>query len=75
MSTDPVEALFERAKKHGIAMSRICDRAGVAESTPSRWRSGSNGPSWTKLKELNAALDALLAEDVARDSAAEAEAA
>lgn len=62
MSNDPVEALFARAKQHGIAMSRICDRAGIAESTPSRWRSDQNGASMKKLKALNIALDSLIAE-------------
>lgn len=67
MSNDPVEALYERAKQHGIAMSRICGRAGIFESTPSRWRSKKNGASWEKLKALNEALDGLIAEEVPRD--------
>lgn len=62
MSNDPVEALFERATLHGIAMSRICDRAGIAQSTPSRWRSDPLAASRKKIDALNTALDSLIAE-------------
>jgi len=62
MSTDPIEALFERAEQHRIPMYRICERAGVARSTPSRWRNERNGGSTKAIKKLNDALDGLIAE-------------
>ena len=60
MEHDPIEALYARANEHGVAMSRICDAAGVARSTPSRWRNSKNGASMTVLRRLNEKLDELI---------------
>lgn len=62
MEQDPIDALYARANRHGVAMSRICDEAGVARSTPSRWRNSKNGASMTVLRRLNDKLDELIAE-------------
>jgi hypothetical protein len=59
---DPVEALYARAKAAEIPMYLVCDRAGVARSTPSRWRSDKNGATTTSINALNDALSALIAE-------------
>lgn len=59
---DPVEALFARAKAASIPMYMVCDRAGVARSTPSRWRSAKNGATTTAINALNEALTVLIAE-------------
>lgn len=61
MEHDPIDALYARASDHGVAMSRICDAAGVARSTPSRWRNSKNGASMTVLRRLNEKLDELIA--------------
>lgn len=58
----PVDALFARAKAAGIPMCDICDRAGVARSTPSRWRNDKNGATLSTLGQLNEALSALIEE-------------
>jgi transcriptional regulator with XRE-family HTH domain len=59
---DPVEALFARADAAKIPMSDICSKAGVAQSTPSRWKNDRNGANLTTLRTLNDALSALIAE-------------
>lgn len=59
---DPVEALYERAAQHNMQMYAVCDRANVARSTPSRWRSSKNGATFATLKRLNSALDELIEE-------------
>lgn len=61
--TNPLDSLFVRAAAHGVPMSRICKAAGIAETTPSRWRNGKNKPMFDKIITLNAALDAILAEE------------
>ena len=58
---DPVEALFAPAKTAGVPMYLICERAGVASSTPSRWRNDKNGATTTALKALDDALTAIIA--------------
>lgn len=58
---DPVAQLYKRARENGIPLASICRRAGVAETTPSRWRNDRNGPTFATLKKLNAALDDLIA--------------
>jgi hypothetical protein len=58
--TDPVGALYARAKAAGVPMYLICDRAGVARSTPSRWRSEKNGANLTTIRLLDDALTAII---------------
>ena len=60
--SDPVETLFERAAHFGVSMAALCVRAGVAQSTPSRWRGGRNSATYGTLRKLNHALDALIGE-------------
>lgn len=59
---DPVDALFARAKAEGIPMSAICDVAGVAQSTPSRWKNDRNSATLATIHSLNEALERLIAE-------------
>lgn len=58
---DPVERLFARAKMHGVPMYAICDLAGVARSTPSRWRQSKNGATVSTVASLDNALSRLIA--------------
>jgi hypothetical protein len=60
--TNPLDALFSRAAAHGVPMSRICKEAGIAPTTPSRWRTGKNSPMFGKIVALNEALDGILAQ-------------
>lgn len=53
---DPLTSFFDRAKRHNVPMSAICDRAGVARSTPSRWRNDKNGATLAAVKALEDAL-------------------
>ena len=62
MSIDPVDQLFKRAEAHSVAMAAICERAKVAQSTPSRWRTDRNGATYATIKKLNRALDELIGE-------------
>lgn len=57
---DPVDALFARAKKAGVPMAAICAEAGVAQSTPSRWKSDRNTANLATLNSLNEALDRIV---------------
>lgn len=66
---DAVERFFNRAAEHGVAMYLICDRAGVARSTPSRWKTNRNGATLTALNQLNNALSCLIAETPAQTAA------
>jgi transcriptional regulator with XRE-family HTH domain len=59
---DPVEHLNARAKAANVAMCDVCDRAGVARSTPSRWNSDKNGATIATLRKLNDALSEIIAE-------------
>ena len=52
-----------------VSMARICDRAGIARSTPSRWRNARNNANLTTVLALDAALTDILAEDAALSSA------
>lgn len=57
---DPVATLFERVNACGIPMVRICRKAGIDETTPSRWKRGKNGANLNHVLRLHAALDELL---------------
>lgn len=58
----PLDALFADAAKHSVPMSRLCERANIAPTTPSRWKHGKASPSLDKLMELRSALNAIIAE-------------
>lgn len=62
MHDDPIEALYDRAKQHGIPMVAICARAKVHATTPSRWRRGKNGATVTAVNALNDALSVIIEE-------------
>lgn len=62
LTQDPLALLFERATDAGVSMMAICDRAGVAPTTPSRWKHKKASPSLSKLMELHSALDAILSD-------------
>jgi len=60
-TTHPLDRLFATAKQHGIPMSRVCERANVDQTTPSRWRRGITRPTADKLFALETALAAIIA--------------
>jgi hypothetical protein len=62
IETNPIEALFESARRHKVSMSRICERAGVAPTTPSRWKQGKNGATVEAVSKLQSALAEIVAE-------------
>jgi len=41
-------------------MMAICERAGVAPTTPSRWKHNKSQPTLAKLMALHGALDSIL---------------
>lgn len=57
---NPLDELFADAKTHGVSMSALCEKAGIAETTPSRWKKGRTSPTLEKLMELRAALNAIV---------------
>lgn len=59
----PLDSLFASVKAHRIPMSRICERAGVDPTTPSRWKRGLTRPSADKLFELQKALAEIASEE------------
>ncbi len=65
MENNLVDLLFDRAQSANIPMNRICERAGVAVSTPSRWRGAHHDPSFKVLRRMNAALDEIISEQEA----------
>jgi len=62
LNTDPIASLYERARNNGVPMSAICDRAGVAQTTPSRWKNGRNGATVEAVSKLESALSEILSE-------------
>lgn len=63
--TNPIEALFERAKSNRVPMSLICRRAGVDPTTPSRWKRKLNGATVEAVTKLNVALSEIITEQAA----------
>lgn len=66
----PLDSLFASAKAHRIPMSRVCERANIDPTTPSRWKRGLTRPSADKLFELQKALARLVEEREAEVAAA-----
>lgn len=62
---DPISALFAKAREHRVPMSAICAKAGVAPTTPSRWKREKNGATVEALMKLDAALSEILTERAA----------
>ena len=57
MSIPDLVADFQaRAKAAGLPMKAVCEKAGVAQSTFSRWKSGVMGPSYLTVQRLEEAL-------------------
>jgi transcriptional regulator with XRE-family HTH domain len=58
---DAILAIEVRAYEARIPMYKLCERAGVAASTVTRWKSGPNPsvPSLTTIGKLETALDAI----------------
>lgn len=61
-TADPIEALFARAKSHRVPMARICERAGIDPTTPSRWKRKRNGATLERVQRLHDALNEIVAE-------------
>lgn len=57
-----IENLTARAKALGLPMREVCARAGVAASTPSRWRKARNGMTIGTVEKLISVIDAAEAE-------------
>ncbi len=64
-TADPITALFERAQTHRVPMSHICERAGIAPTTPSRWKRKKNGATLDAVQKLEGALSEILLERAA----------
>jgi transcriptional regulator with XRE-family HTH domain len=60
-SFNPIEVLFARADDAGITMSAICEEAGVAQSTPSRWKADPNSATLGTIRKLDEALSRIIA--------------
>lgn len=60
-SINPVDLLFSRAKAADVTMSAICDEAGVAQSTPSRWKDNPDSATLGTIKKLEDALGRIIA--------------
>lgn len=58
----PLDRLFKTAEAHRVPMSRICERAGIAPTTPSRWKQSKTKPTVEKLFALETALAAIVRE-------------
>ena len=59
MITDPiaiVENLKDRAQRAGVSMATVCKRAGVAQSTFTRWKAGTYEPTMRKLRRMQDVL-------------------
>ncbi len=63
MSNETIDSLFTRAKSHGVTMAALCERAGVAPSTPSRWRKNPASANLGTLEKMRKALDEMIDDD------------
>ncbi|MGI4763455.1 MAG: hypothetical protein ACRYGP_00040 [Janthinobacterium lividum] len=61
-TSNPVDDLVARATEAKVSMAAVCKRAGVAASTPSRWRGRLYEPTFKTLRRLEAALDSIIAD-------------
>jgi len=59
---DPVAGLYARAEQAKVSMAAICREAGIAETTPSRWKNNRNGPTYQTIRKLDDALRRIVAD-------------
>lgn len=52
------ELLEDRARTAGLSMAEVCRRAGIAQSTFSRWKSGTTEPTLDVYRRLCEAVEA-----------------
>jgi transcriptional regulator with XRE-family HTH domain len=52
-----IDGLADRAKRAGLTMAKVCERAGVAQSTPSRWRAGTSGMTLAAFRKLERVVE------------------
>lgn len=60
-----LEALKSRCFEARVPLYKVCDRAGVARSTPSRWKLNPDSMTGSTLGKLEDALTAIQAEKAA----------
>jgi transcriptional regulator with XRE-family HTH domain len=63
MITDnPIHEIESRAREAGISLNKLCEEAGVARSTPVRWKRAKNGnsPTLSVVRKLEGALERLI---------------
>jgi transcriptional regulator with XRE-family HTH domain len=58
---NPIDLLTAKAKDAGVTMSAICEEAGVAQSTPSRWKADPDSATLGTIKKLDEALSRIIA--------------
>lgn len=68
MMNESLDKLFTRAKAHGVPMSALCEKAGVAPSTPSRWRKNPASANLGTVEKLRRALDEIVREQGSDDA-------
>jgi len=54
---NPVRMIEDRAKTIGLSIAEICRRAGIANSTFKRWKSGQTEPQFRVYRKLLSALE------------------
>lgn len=59
--SEQVDRLYGKAEALGVGIGEACDRAGLARSTPSRWRAGTT-PRPHLVARLDAAISAIARE-------------
>ena len=52
-----LDSLDSRAKAAGLSMAEICRRAGIAQSTPARWRNGTFLPTIRTITKIDGILE------------------
>lgn len=59
MITD-YEQIIARGERAGLSEKELCERAGIAQSTPWRWRRGDVMPNFRSILRLNRAVEKYL---------------
>lgn len=55
---DPVKGVYELAERRGVGIGEACDLAGIARSTPPRWKRGTK-PRPNQIALLTSAINAI----------------